>query len=138
MLELKSLMAFSLTLIALVLASAFVAFQVFEITVAREVCSNFSGELKLEREDVALTVGEGKLIKGNITNTGLENEYKISTEGPQWVVVRPTTTRLGTNESEDLFVYVSPEFGAKGEFRIKLVVDALCIHLEKTILAKVQ
>ncbi len=138
MAELKSQISLLLSLIALFVLSSFISLQLINISTASSVCSNFSADLKIENDEISLKAGEGKLIKGNITNTGFENEFVFSLKGPKWVVVRPQTLELSTDEVKELFVYVSPGFGVKGNFDIKLLADAPCVHLEKTIKANVQ
>lgn len=94
--------------------------------------------MTLEVETVSLVTGRGELIRGSLVNTGFENEYQLSIEGPKWVVVRPQAVRLETNGTGDIFVYMSPEFGVKGMFDATLVADGTCVVLEKVIRAEVQ
>lgn len=131
-------MAFLLTFLALILVSSFISLQILDISAAKSFCDNFSADFNIDTDKVSLKPGKGELIKGNVTNTGFENEFSISHRGADWVVVRPKIFQLDKNESGDVFVYMSPEFDARGDFDIRLIVDAACISLEKTIKASVQ
>lgn len=134
----RSITAFLLTVLALFLVSSFISLQVIGISAAKAFCSNFGLEINLEKENVSLVPGEGELVKGDIANTGFDNEYQLSTKGPEWVAVRPQIVRLETSETSDVFVYMSPDFGARGVFDVVFVVDGTCVNQEKTIKAEVQ
>ncbi len=133
MIELKSVVAFLLTMISLIFVFSFILFQFFDVLDSKMFCKNFSANLQLQSTDVTLETGKGRLIKGKLTNTGFDNEFFVSLEGPSWVVVRPRVLEINTNETSDLFVYLSPEFDARGGFDTRLSIDAVCTHLEKTI-----
>ena len=138
MVELRSLMAFFLTMFALILVSSFVSLQVLNISYANSFCNNFSVVFNLPTVDLILEHGKGKLIKGNITNTGFDNEFVVSSKGPDWIVIRPKLLHLESNEMNNVFVYLSPEFGTKGRFDAKLIIDGACVHIERTIKTNVK
>ena len=137
MVQLNSLVAFLLTTVALFLATAFISLQFVNISNVKSFCKDFSAELELETSNVILEQGKGKLVRGNLTNTGFENEFSLSSEGPSWVVVRPQILSLNKGEKESVFVYMSPDFGVKGVYTVKIIADDTCVHLEKSVKARV-
>jgi len=96
-------------------------------------CDNFFVALKSEAEELDLEVGEGKLVKIELKNLGFEDEFKIKVDSPDWVVARPTKLRLKTGEAGDVFVYISPEFGAEGNYLVKISANSFCVHEEQGI-----
>ena len=102
-----------------------------------EYCQRFSVDLKPESYSTTLEIGKGKLIKVNITNNGFENEFKIGLKGAEWVVARPIKIRLSQNQSEDIFVYMSPAVGSEGNYTITVFAKSYCGMKEAEIKVKV-
>ena len=138
MVELKSLVAFLLTMTSLIFLSAFISLQFIDVTTAKNFCDNFSVNFQIDNDKISLEPGKGKLVTGNITNTGAENEFVVSSKSPEWVVVRPKVLQLDANGRERVYVYMSPDYGVRGNFDVKILIDAACVHLEKTIKTSVQ
>lgn len=139
MIEVKitSFFAFLLTSLSLVLAVLVVAIQSKVIIISESFCKKYSVMLEPETDEVDLEVGKGKLVKTRITNTGMEDEYKISAKAPNWIMVKPETLRLNTNETDYLFVYLSPDYGVSGDFTARIYVDSFCVHEDVKIISHV-
>lgn len=135
--KLTSLLAFLLTLISLVLVMSVVGIETKAIVVVESFCKKYSVSMEPEATEVDLEVGKGKLVKIKLTNTGSEDEFEISSKGPKWVVTKPESIRLETNKADDIFVYLSPEFGVTGDFVIDVLVDSFCVHEKESLLAHV-
>lgn len=133
----KSLMAFLLTSIALVMSSYFAFVEFSGLTMALDKCKNYSAEFDIELDDTDLKVGEGKLVKGLLKNTGNVDDFQIIKEGPDWVVMRPEKTRLDVNQTEEIFVYISPDLESKGKYNIKIITKSSCLYLENKLLVNV-
>lgn len=65
------------------------------------------------------------LYRINLSNTGDRfNSYRISTEGPEWVSVRPSEVFLEAGESGSSYIYAGiPYNKTSGEFRITATAD---------------
>ncbi len=137
--KLKSLLAFLLTIFALILIFStivWVSLRYIRFS-KKDYCTHFSVDLKPEESEVILEVGKGKLVKVNIKNMGFEDEFKIKTEGPDWVVVKPEKIRLESGESNDIFIYLSPGFGTEGKYDVVISASSYCGFEEETIEVKV-
>jgi len=94
-------------------------------------------DLQPETNTLEILVGTGKLLKAKISNTGIRQDtYTISSD-INWVSIRPKTITLNGNETEDVFVYYSPEFGSIGEYKTKLIAESSKTRDEEEILIKV-
>jgi len=121
-------------MIALALILSFVALSL-ALSKLISGCGNYSSSLVLERNEVSTRVGDGKLVKGYIENKGNEDELKLSVKG-EGVVIRPEKVRLGSNEREDLFVYVSPY--NRGNYTAKIVASSYCQRIESILRINVE
>jgi len=138
----NSLVAFILTLLALVMIIGLVGFIGYRnlseyLSREPEYCEQFSVDLKPESYSAELEVGKGKLIKVTITNNGFEDEFTIGVEGPKWVANRPVEVRLDQGESEEIFVYMSPDVGSEGDYTLIIFVESYCGREETEIRVKV-
>jgi len=126
----NSMIAFLLTLVALLLMLSLFGWIVYKnsprLFRSSEYCEHFSIDLKPESYSTLLKAGQGKLIKLNITNNGFEDEFKIGVEGPKWVAIRPFKLRLEQGQSEDIFVYMSPNVGSEGNHTVTIFVKSYC------------
>ena len=96
---------------------------IYDFTMRKIVCNYYNSNFALETNQVKSRVGYGTLIKGNITNIGGEDEYKVDAS-VSWIVVRPSKFRLGINESVDLYIYISPV--STGNFETYLKAHSFC------------
>jgi hypothetical protein len=135
--KLTSLLAFSLTLFALILAIFIVTVKTKLIVIMESFCDKYSVSIKPETTEVDLEVGRGKLVKFGLKNNGPEDEFKISSDGPEWAVTRPEKIRLENNKTDDIFVYLSPDIGMTGDFAVDILVDSFCVHEKETLLTHV-
>ncbi|MEM5801546.1 MAG: hypothetical protein QW474_01875 [Candidatus Aenigmatarchaeota archaeon] len=94
-------------------------------------CDGYFAVISLENNKVSTEIGQGKLIKGFIINKGFEDELKINVKGPEWVIVKPNRIRLYANQTEELFVYISPNL--KGNFTAKIQAESFCQKHEETL-----
>jgi hypothetical protein len=138
----NSLVAFILTLLALVMIIGLVGFIGYRnlseyISREPEYCEQFSIELKPESYSAELEVGKGKLIKVIIMNNGIEDEFTIGVEGPKWVATRPVEVRLDQGESEEIFVYMSPNVGSEGNYTLTVFAESYCGREETEIMVKI-
>ncbi len=137
----NNMIAFFLTLIALVMIVGLFGWLIItnlpRITRSPEYCKNFSVDLKPESYSTTLEIGQGKLIKVNITNNGFEDQFSIGVKGPEWVATRPLKLRLNQNESEDIFVYISPTVGSEGNYTVTVFAKSYCGVEEAEIKVKV-
>lgn len=80
----------------------------------------YAVDLTVEKNYVQIESGKGKLIKGNVKNIGtMADTFKIISD-VIWSAIRPEEVTLSPDESEDVYAYYSPEFGAKGTYPVKL------------------
>lgn len=96
---------------------------VYDFILGRMVCNSYSSVFSIETNTIEARVGYGTLIKGNITNTGGDDEYRIEA-GEGWIVVRPNNFRLKTNQTVELYIYISPI--SKGIFNTYLSAQSFC------------
>ncbi|MEM5777650.1 MAG: hypothetical protein QXJ06_04365 [Candidatus Aenigmatarchaeota archaeon] len=94
-------------------------------------CSGYFAIISLEKNEVSTEIGQGKLVKGFIINKGFEDELKISVKGPDWVIAKPNRIRLYENQTEEVFVYVSPN--VKGNFTAKIKAESFCQKHEENL-----
>ncbi|MCX8178395.1 MAG: hypothetical protein N3D75_01040 [Candidatus Aenigmarchaeota archaeon] len=96
---------------------------IYDFTLSKTVCNSYHSVFTIETNKIDAKVGYGTLVKGKLTNTGGDDEYKIdTTQG--WIVVRPNNFRLKTNESVDLYIYISPI--NKGSFDTYINAYSFC------------
>jgi len=122
-------------MIVLSLILSFIALSIALSKLIGVDCINYSSSITLERNELAARVGDGKLVKGYIENKGNEDELKLSVKG-EGVVIRPEKVRLGSNEREDLFVYVSPY--NRGNYTAKIVASSYCQRIESILRINVE
>ncbi|MFH8080808.1 MAG: hypothetical protein QXO84_02930 [Candidatus Aenigmatarchaeota archaeon] len=96
-------------------------------------CNGFS-EIILESKEIDVKLGEGKLVKGFLTNKGVEDEFKIQSDF-EWIVTKPEKLRLKENETGEIFVYVSPI--KKGEFLTNIKASSYCKTANENLLIRV-
>ncbi len=130
-------MAFLLTLISLSMSSYFAFIEFSQLTAALDQCKNYSAEMKVDAKSMDLEIGKGKLVKAVLKNTGQVDEFQITKDGPDWVVIKPDKTKLGTNQTEEVFVYMSPIIGSEGKYNIKIITKSPCVYLQNEIIANV-
>ena len=137
----NSMIAFFLALIALAMILGLVGWTVAQIVpgISRspDYCEHFFVEMSPEFTSTQLEVGEGKLIKINITNYGFEDQFKVRVDGPDWIVARPLKIRLGQDKSDDIFVYMSPTVGSEGNYTVTVFVESYCGIKETQLKVKV-
>ena len=102
-----------------------------------EYCEHFSVDLIPETYSSILKIGQGKLIKVNMTNNEFEDEFKIGIKGPEWVANRPFKIRLEQGQSEDVFIYFSPDIGSEGNYTVTVFAESYCGYVETNIKVKV-
>ena len=82
-------------------------------------------DLQVDERKVDIQLGNGKMIKAKIVNTGSkEDSYKISSN-INWVSIRPENVKLKGLESSDVFIYYSPQYGMKGRFETQLKAESM-------------
>ncbi len=137
----NSMVAFLFTSIALLMIIGLFGWLIItnlpRIARSPEYCKNFSVDLKPKSYSTLLEVGQGRLIKVNITNNGFEDEFNIGVKGPEWIATRPFKVRLNQNQSEDIFVYISPTVGSEGNYTITVFAKSYCGVKETEIKVKV-
>jgi len=137
----NSMLAFIFTLLALVMIISLFGWIVYKnipsINRRPEYCEHFSVDLKPETYSSILEVGQGKLIKVNVTNNGFEDEFRIGVEGPNWVVARPFKIKLEQGQSENIFIYISPTVGSEGNYTFTVFAKSYCGYVETEIKVRV-
>jgi len=137
----NSMLAFIFTLVALVMVVGLFGWMIYRIlpriTRRPEYCEYFSVDLTPETYSSILEIGQGKLIKVNITNNGFEDDFRIGLKGPNWVATRPFKMKLEQAQSEDIFVYISPTVGSEGNYTLTVFVKSYCGYVETDIKVRV-
>ncbi|MCX8179134.1 MAG: hypothetical protein N3E38_00110 [Candidatus Aenigmarchaeota archaeon] len=98
-------------------------------------CTNSYSELILEYDEIYTEVGRGKLVKGYLSNKGIEDEFRLSVDGIKWGVIKPEKMRLNENETEEIFVYISPI--KSGKFDAKIKAESYCQKHQESIVIHV-
>jgi uncharacterized membrane protein len=130
--------AFLLTLIALLMVIGGLAYSTIGFNFGGLDCGYFDVQVEPEFNNIELEKGKGDLVKVELTNIGVEDEYKLSIKEPDWSLVKPRKVRLEQGESEELFVYISPTFDASGEYDVTLNVKSYCVDEDFKIRVNVQ
>jgi uncharacterized membrane protein len=90
------------------------------ISLVSENC--YEVDLILDLTNFDILAGTGKLTKPTIKNLGTKGDtFELETD-KDWVKVKPNSLQLDSGESEDVYVYYSPEYGSFGEFNVKITV----------------
>lgn len=81
-------------------------------------------DLQPEQNELQIKIGTGKLLRAKLVNTGTrEDSFNISAD-ISWVSIRPQKVTLGSNQTDDVFAYYSPEFGASGIYETSLIAES--------------
>ncbi len=81
-------------------------------------------DLQPETNKIDIQLGSGKMLKAKITNTGSKDDvYKISSD-INWVSIRPENISLKGKQTDEVFVYYSPQYGMKGKFETQLKAES--------------
>jgi len=84
----------------------------------------FGVDLELDVDEITIKSGTGKLTKPSVKNVGVRpNTFDVEASAT-WVAVRPGRLTLSPNESQNIFVYYSPEYGSSGEYDVQLTAKA--------------
>lgn len=72
---------------------------------------------------LSVTGDNTTLVDVEVSNPGTQsNSYSVELDGPDWMQVQPATVDLGPGGTENIYVYVSPDFTGEGAYTPKLVV----------------
>ncbi|MCD6226650.1 MAG: hypothetical protein J7J93_02560 [Candidatus Aenigmarchaeota archaeon] len=134
--KIQSFLAFLFTLFALLLLIGSVGYYFWNIPKPAR-CVYHTLDLKLETDHLEMQQCKGKLVKLYIKNGNSEDEYKISIDGPKWIIARPKKIRLEPNETGEIAIYVSPPLGTEGEFTSIITVKSWCVEDHTKLWVKV-
>jgi len=81
-------------------------------------------DLSVEEKEFQVDVGKGKLIKVEVTNLGTKQDTFDVSADVDWVSIKPSTLILKSNETREIYVYYSPEFGMEGIKETTLTVKS--------------
>lgn len=124
----KSILAFLFTLISLLVLIAGLVLSFSEFPSFETDCDGYSFFLFADRERVDAVIGEGELIKLRAINAGsFGDKYEVSLEGPDWIVVKPTSFSLRSDESKRIYLYASPDLGMEGKYDVIVTVKSECV-----------
>ena len=126
--KLNSILAFFLTLIAIITLVAGFAIKFSGMVPYKKDCEGYSLILFADDNEVDAVVGRGELIRLRAVNTGnYGDKYQVSLVGPEWAVVKPESFTLRSDEVKSLFVYVSPDRGMEGRYDLGVTVKSNCV-----------
>jgi uncharacterized membrane protein len=91
-----------------------------KITLVSENC--YDVDLVLDVGELKVAAGTGKLTKPTVKNLGTRADTFELESDKDWVKIKPTSINLESGESEDIYVYYSPEYGSFGDFNVKIRV----------------
>ena len=134
--KVQSFLAFLFTLFALLLLLGGTIWYFWNIP-KQERCIYHTLDLELEIDHLEMEQCKGKLVKLFIINGNSEDEYKISIDGPKWIIARPKKIRLSPNETGEIAIYVSPPLETEGEFTSIITVKSLCTEEHIELIVKV-
>jgi len=95
-------------------------------------------ELELDTQELTIQAGTGKLTKPSIKNTGSRQDTFGIMASANWIAIRPENLTLSPNESQTIFVYYSPEYGASGEYNVQLTAESGNASDTETVLVNVE
>jgi len=84
----------------------------------------FGVDLQLDEYEITIQAGTGKLTKPSVKNIGTRPDTFDIESSATWVAVRPESLTLSPNESQNIFVYYSPEYGTSGQYDVRLTVES--------------
>ncbi|MBU5689979.1 MAG: hypothetical protein QXM68_02175 [Candidatus Aenigmatarchaeota archaeon] len=77
-------------------------------------------DLIANETQINILLGEGKLVKAKLVNTGTRDDtFKIVSD-VKWVSLRPEQVLIKGMKTEDIFIYYSPEYNQIGEFQTSI------------------
>ncbi len=83
----------------------------------------FGVDLELDVDELTIQAGTGKLTRPSVKNIGTRpNTFDIEASA-NWVAIRPKQLTLSPNETQNVYVYYSPEYGSSGEFDVELSAE---------------
>jgi len=125
----KSLLAFLLTCLALLLVISIFVWLFLKYSIIRPYCYCFAASLKTDTNYTKVEPCKGKLMKISISNVGnTRDEYHISYSGPEWVEIKPKKIGLNPNETDHISVYISPYYGVKGgDYYLTIFANSKCV-----------
>ncbi|MBD3155203.1 MAG: hypothetical protein GF368_00930 [Candidatus Aenigmarchaeota archaeon] len=107
-----------------------IPFTVSSDSVSKDGLVNFIVErcygvdLELDTDELTIESGKGRLTNPSVKNTGTRADTFGITSSAIWIAIRPLNVTLLPNETQEIFVYYSPEFGSVGEFDVELLVES--------------
>jgi len=135
--RIETTLAYILTTLALLISILSLILLLRDNLIKESFCKNFFLSLKIEENEINAEINKGKLVKAKAINYGFDDEYKIYSDGPQWVVVKPEKIKLESNQTGEIFVYLSPPPKSKGDYLFRLFLESFCQKKEDTILIHV-
>jgi len=95
-----------------------------EGTIGFDVLKCYGVDLSVEEKEFGIELGRGKLIKAEVKNIGTKKDKFEIVSDVDWVSIKPSSVSLEADESEDVYVYYSPEFGMEGIFNTSLTAKS--------------
>lgn len=130
-------LAFLFTLIAVLIVISGFVLSMGEFFAEKPVgidCDDYSLLLFPDESKVDTVIGEGKLVKLWTVNAGnFGDNYKVSSVAPDWVVVKPSSFSLRSDESKRIYLYMSPGLGTEGKYNVEVTVKSDCVTETQTI-----
>jgi hypothetical protein len=100
-----------------------------------ELC--YGVDLTIEEKEIEIESGRGRLVRGIIKNIGTMTDTFNIISDVIWSSIRPEKVTLESNETENVYAYYSPEFGAMGNYTVKLIAQSVNSQDTEEILIKV-
>jgi hypothetical protein len=130
----NNVLAFLLTLIAIITIVVGAAIKFSGVLVYKKDCTGYSLILFTDANKVDAVVGKGELIRLQAVNAGnFGDKYDVSLIGPDWAIIKPASFALRSDEVKTLFLYISPDVGAEGKYNLDVTVKSQCASQTESI-----
>ena len=98
----------------------------------------FGVDLELDVDELTIQSGTGRLTKPLVKNIGTRpSTYDVEVSA-NWAAVRPPQLTLLPNETQNIFVYYSPEYGLLGEYEVQVSVESDYAYDSETVKVNVE
>jgi hypothetical protein len=87
-----------------------------------ELC--YGVDLTVEEKEIEIESGRGRLVKAFVKNIGTMTDTFSIISDVIWSSIRPEKVTLESNQTKNVYAYYSPEFGAMGNYTVKLTAQS--------------